>query len=171
MEEPHPPEGEAGLCWVLITTLPVGTIDEVLQVIDFSGVRWQIEVSFKTLKSGCRIEERHFHTLDRLANSLAVYAVVAWKVNSLCHLSRECPELSCEVVFDEEEWKPVYMAQHRTAPPTTPPPLNQMIRMIASLGGYVLRPNTEPGAKTLWQGLQRTYDLALAWQTFGPGTR
>ena len=53
-------------------------------------------------------------------------------------------------------------------PPSEPPRLNEMIRMIASLGGYVKRKSTEPGPQTLWVGLQRVLDLSTAWETFGP---
>jgi len=46
-----------------------------------------------------------------------------------------------------------------------------MIRLIATLGGYVDRPNRSdpPGVETVWKGLQRMYDLAWGWDTFGPG--
>jgi hypothetical protein len=43
-------------------------------------------------------------------------------------------------------------------------------RMIATLGGYVDRPKTEPGPETLWIGLQRLHCFSLAWDTFGPKT-
>jgi hypothetical protein len=85
----------------------------------------------------------------------------------LCRLGRECPELSCEVVFEPSEWKSVYMAMKRTDPPATPPRLNEMIRMIASLGGYVIRKTTDPGTQTLWIGLQRVHDISNAWTAFG----
>ena len=52
--------------------------------------------------------------------------------------------------------------------PSRPPSLNEMIRMIASLGGYVIRKSTHPGPQTLWFGLQRVHDLSTAWETFGP---
>ncbi|MEF9388790.1 IS4 family transposase, partial [Ralstonia solanacearum species complex bacterium KE056] len=39
--------------------------------------------------------------------------------------------------------------------------LNQMIRLVASLGGFLGRKSDgEPGAKTIWIGLQRTMDAA-----------
>ena len=44
-----------------------------------------------------------------------------------------------------------------------------MVHLIASLGGYVERPKSEPGTQTLWIGLQRMYDLAWAWDTLRPG--
>ena len=101
-------------------------------------------------------------------NSVAVYAIIAWRIMYLCRLGRECPDLNCEVVFEPCEWKSVYMALKHTDPPSTPPRLNEIIRMIASLGGYVERKRTNPGPQTLWLGLQRVHDLSTAWNAFGP---
>ena len=75
----------------------------------------------------------------------------------------------CEIIFEPSEWKAVYMTVRQQEPPSTPPTLNEMIRIIASLGGYVIRPSTHPGPQTLWFGLQRVHDLSIAWETFGPG--
>ena len=52
--------------------------------------------------------------------------------------------------------------QAREPLPSKPPPLSMMVRLIASLGGYVDRPNRldPPGVETVWKGLQRMRDLA-----------
>jgi hypothetical protein len=171
VEEINPPEGQIPILWLLFTSLPIDDLEQVELIVQYYTVRWQIEVYFRTLKSGCRVEERYFEQLDRLDNCLAVYTIVSWKVLYLCRLSRECPDLSCEVVFEPSEWKPVYMAVRRTDPPKTPPSINEIVRMIASLGGYVVRKSTHPGTQTLWIGLQRLHDLSMAWQAFGPETR
>jgi hypothetical protein len=171
VEEINTPEGQIPIQWLLITTLPIDTVEQVELIVHYYTIRWQIEIYFRTLKSGCRVEERYFENMNRLLNCLAVYSIVAWKVLALCRLSRECPDLNCEVVFDPSEWKSVYMAIRRVSPPKTPPTLNEVVRMIASLGGYVLRKSTEPGTQTLWIGLQRLHDLAFAWEMFGPDTR
>jgi hypothetical protein len=169
VEEINTPEGQIPIQWILITTLPIDTVEQVQLIVHYYTIRWQIEVYFRTLKSGCRVEERYFENMDRMLNCLAVYTIVAWKVLFLCRLSQECPDLSCEVVFDPSEWMPLYMAIHRMQPPKTPPTLNEVVRMIASLGGYVVRKSTQPGTQTLWIGLQRLHDLSLAWNAFGPG--
>lgn len=167
-EEPNPPDGATPIQWLLVTTLPIDNAVQVQQIVSYYSVRWQIEIYFRTLKSGCRIEDRQFETLERILNCLAVYSIIAWKVMYLTRLGRECPDLSCELIFDESEWKSVYMTVRHEDPPSTPPSLNEMIRMIASLGGYVIRRSTHPGTQTLWFGLQRVHDLSTAWDTFGP---
>ncbi|TWT92589.1 IS4 family transposase [Neorhodopirellula pilleata] len=170
-EEPNPPEGQEPIQWLLLTTLPISTIEEVQRVVACYCIRWQIEIYFRTLKSGCQVEERLFERFSRFDNCLAVFLVVAWKVLYLCHLGRSCPDMDCEIVFTPSEWKAVYMVVTKKALPSKPPTLNEMIRLIATLGGYVIRKSTQPGAQTLWLGLQRVNDLSHAWDAFGPDSR
>jgi hypothetical protein len=170
VEETNPPDGCDPIQWLLITTLPIDDLEQVKRIVQSYCTRWQIEIFFRTLKSGCRVEERQFETLDRMLNCVSVYSIIAWRIMYLCRLGRECPDLNCEVVFEPCEWKSVIMAVKHTEPPATPPRLNEIIRMIASLGGYVNRKSTHPGPQTLWIGLQRVHDLSTAWNAFGPDT-
>jgi len=167
-EETNPPNGAIPVQWLLVTTLPIDHAEQVQKIVSYYTIRWQIEIYFRTLKSGCRIEDRQFETLERILNCLAVYMIISWKVMYLCRLGRECPDISCEFIFEPSEWKSVYMIVRKKEPPTNPPSLNEMVRMVASLGGYVIRPKTHPGPQTLWFGLQRVHDLSSAWETFGP---
>jgi Transposase Tn5 dimerisation domain/Transposase DNA-binding len=171
VEESSPPTKEEAIQWMLITSLPIQTIEEVNKVIAYYCIRWQIEIYFRTLKSGCRIQERYFEKMNRWENSLAIYMVIAWKILYLCRLGQKCPNLPCDLIFSDSEWKAVYTIVQKTPLPDTPPTINEMIRMISTLGGYVNRNTTIPGVQTLWLGLQRVYDFARAWDTFGPETK
>ena len=42
----------------------IDTLDDVRKVNQYYCVRWLIEVFFRTLKSGCRVEERRFEHVD-----------------------------------------------------------------------------------------------------------
>lgn len=170
-EEVNPPEGEEAISWMLVTTLPIDTDDQVQQVIASYCVRWQIECYFRTLKSGCRIEHRRFEHVDRILNCLAFYSVIAWRVMYVCHLGRQCPEMDCEVIFEPSEWKSVYTIVGLSIPEVGCPSLNELVRAIARLGGFIDRPKNDPGTQTLWVGLQRCYDLSNAWNAFGPGSK
>jgi len=78
-------------------------------------------------------------------------------------LGRECPELSCEVVLGEQEWKAVYIVCKKQKPPEKPPTLDTMIKMVSSFGGFLNRKSDGfPGPKTIWIGMQRCRDFALA---------
>lgn len=167
VEETSAPEGEIPIQWYLLTTLPIDNVEAVSTVIEYYCTRWQIEIYFRTLKSGCKIEERYFERFTRLENCMAIYAIIAWRILYLCRLDEECPDISCEVAFSPSEWKPIVKVVKRIEP-SEPPSLSAMIKLVASLGGYVIRSNTQPGTQTLWLGLQRVHDFATAWDAFGP---
>lgn len=172
VREVDPPAGEEPVEWLLLTTLPIDDENAVRQIIQFYCTRWMIEVFFRVLKSGCRVEKRRFETIERFQACLAVYLIVAWRTLYVCRLGRECPDISCEAIFEPAEWKSVWQVVRRTPPPSTPPSLGDMVRLVAQLGGYVYGKSAgPPGPQTIWIGLQRTHDLALCWNTFGPEAR
>jgi hypothetical protein len=171
VREERPPAGEPPVEWILVTTLPIDTPEQVRTVVAYYCVRWCIEILFRTLKSGCRIEQRRFEHIERLLPCLALYLIVAWRTMFVCRMGRECPDLNCEAIFEPSEWQAVWVAVHKKKPPKQPPQLSAMVHLIAGLGGYVERPSSEPGPQTVWIGLQRMYDLAWAWDSFGPGAK
>lgn len=161
-KEKNPPSGVAPTDWLLLTTRTVTTFDEAAQMMQWYLCRWQIEVFFYILKNGCKIEKLQLEHADRLKPAIALYMIIAWRVLYLTMLGRKSPNLSCDVVFDTEEWQAVYIVTKRSQPPKEPPRLDQMVKMIASYGGYLNRKGDgEPGPKTLWIGLQRVRDFIL----------
>ena len=170
--EENPPEGEQAVEWLLLTSLPVKTFDEAVKVTEYYCCRWEVEVYFRVLKSGCRVESLQFETSERLTKCLAVYLIVAWRVLYLTMLGRTQPGMRCDAVLDEAEWKSVYEVVSGKAAPKIPPTLAELIKMIAQLGGYQGRKHDgPPGPKTMWIGMQRMHDLARAWNQFGPNAR
>jgi hypothetical protein len=169
VSEVNPPSGDEPVEWLLLTDLPIDSIEQVRRIIEYYCVRWMIEVFFRVLKSGCRVEERLFEYMDRLLTCLALYMIVAWRTLYVCRIGRSCPEISCEAIFDPAEWKSVWKVVHREDPPAAPPPLGVFVRLVAQLGGYVNRKRDDPpGPQTVWIGLQRMHDFATCWQLFGP---
>jgi hypothetical protein len=168
VREPNPPAGETPVEWILVTTLPIDTPELVRTIVEYYCVRWSIEILFRTLKSGCRVERRRFEHIDRVLPCLGLYLIVAWRTLYVCRMGRSCPDIDCDAIFEPSEWKAVWAAVKQKRPPKKPPRLADMVHMVASLGGYIERPNSEPGTQTIWIGLQRMYDLAWAWDTFGP---
>ena len=161
--EVNPPAGEEPITWLLLTSLPIATAEQAVEVLQWYLCRWQIEVFFRILKSGCKVEELQLEHIERLEPALALYMIIAWRVLYLTMLGRTCPELPCNVVFADEEWQAVYLVAKRQAPPESPPSLNDMIRMVAGFGGFLNRKGDGfPGPQTLWIGLQRTRDFVLA---------
>jgi hypothetical protein len=171
VSEPHPPADEPPIEWILVTTLPIDTVEDVRRIVAYYCVRWCMEILFRTLKSGCRVERRRFEPIDRLLPCAALYLIIAWRTLFVSRTSRSCPELDCEAIFEPSEWKAVWVAVHHQTPPKKAPLLADMVHRIARLGGYVERPKSEPGVQTIWIGMQRMYDLAWDWDSFGPDTK
>ena len=125
---------------------------------------WGIEIFFKVAEK--RLPDRGAASWRRASAcepALAFYMIIAWRVLYLTMLGRECPEMPCDTVFADEEWKAVYLVTERKPPPDQPPSLDTMVRMVAGLGGFLNRKSDGfPGPKTLWIGLQRVPDFVLA---------
>ena len=101
-------------------------------------------------------------TLERLERALVIYLIIAWRILYLVTEGRDCPNLPCDVVFDPEEWQAAWIVAHRAKPPTIPPPLGQMARLIAGFGGFLGRKgNGHPGSKALWEEMQRVQTFAI----------
>ncbi len=149
----------------MLTNLPVENAEQALEKLSWYLCRWQVEVYFKTLKSGCKIEELQLETRERLEPALAFYMIISWRVLFLTHLGRDCPEMPCDAVFADAEWQAVYLVTRRQPPPTEPPSLETMVRMVAGLGGFLNRKGDGfPGPQTIWIGLQRAADFVRALQ-------
>lgn len=146
----------APIQWMLLTTLDVDSAESAIEKVRWYARRWLIEVFHRTLKSGCKIENRQSMTAQGLEAALAIDAVVAWRVMMLVKLGREVPDASCELFFEEIEWKALYCYVHKTPnPPETPPTLREAVRMVARIGGFLARKSDgEPGAQTVWRGLE-----------------
>ncbi|BCU06381.1 hypothetical protein Atep_10580 [Allochromatium tepidum] len=111
---------------MLITNLAVETPEQALEKRQWYPCRRQIEVFFKVLNSGCRIQQLQLQKRERLEPAIAFYLIIAWRVLFLTHLGRTCPDMPCDNVFDEAEWKAVYLVTQRRPPPETPPSLDTL---------------------------------------------
>ena len=151
--------------WKLLTTLPVESLEDAHRIVNLYSRRWLIEIFFRTLKSGCKIEDRAFETAERLLNCLALDSIVAWTVMYLTAIGRQSPDLPCTTIFTDSEWKAAWViANQKRKPPPKPPTLREITLIIGRLGGHLGRKGDGmPGAQTLWRGLQRLADLTAMW--------
>jgi hypothetical protein len=160
--------------WLLATTLPVGTLEEAVRCVGYYTRRWLIERFHYTLKSGCQVEQRLLESLENIERMLATMSIVAWRVMWLVYESREHPDQPCTVILCEPEWQALHAVTHRRRPkplPTQPPTLQEAVRMIAMLGGFLGRKGDgQPGLKTVWQGLARLSDITTGWLLQHPPT-
>ena len=164
-QEIDPPEDVEAISWMLLTTCPVLHFEQAMEKITWYIRRWWIEVYHRTLKSGCKIEERQLGSACRIEACLAIDMVVAWRIFHLAKLGRETPNVPCTVFFEESEWKALHAyATKNPTPPAEPPTLQTAMRWVAMLGGYRGRKGDgNPGTQTLWRGMQHLDDLKEMW--------
>jgi len=166
IQENDPPAGVKPVEWMLLTTLPVATLEDALSVMTWYTYRWRIERYHYTLKSGCQVEKLELETADRLMRALAVYSLVALRLLSLTYQARQTPDAVCTVALNESEWHALYAMTHKTAQlPSNPPDLKTAVLWIAKLGGFLGRKGDgHPGVKVLWRGFRRLQDLTAMWE-------
>ena len=170
-KEEDTPEGVEPIEWRLLTTLAVQSFEQACEKVAWYTQRWGIEVFHRTLKSGCRIEDRRLGHGDRLEACLAIDMVVAWRIYHMVKLGREVPELPCDVYFEEAEWKAlVAYSTKNPVPPEQALSLREAIRMVAKIGGFLGRKSDgEPGTETLWRGLQHLDLMTDVWRVMASG--
>jgi len=151
--------------WLLLTTMEVNSAEDAIEKIDWYKKRWGIEVYHRTLKSGCRIEDRQLEEADRLETCLGIDMVVAWRIHYMTMLAREKPDEPCTAVFEDDEWKALHYLVNKTPIlPDKPPTIRQAVLMVASLGGHLGRKGDGfPGTQTIWRGLVK---LAVATEMY-----
>jgi hypothetical protein len=161
-----PVEVKEPLEWLLLTTVAVRNYEQALQVLDWYARRWGIEIFHRVLKSGCRLQDRQLSSADRIENCLALDVVVAWRIFWLTKAGRETPEIPCDVILDEYEWKALFLVSNENQPlPDKPPTMREAVRMMARLGGFLgRRCDNEPGTTTTWRGLNRLDGIALGYR-------
>ena len=162
-EERGTPKNRKKIDWKLITDLPVQSRNEAIEKLDWYALRWKIEVFHKILKSGCRAEEAKLRTAQRLANLIAVYCILSWRVFWMTMLNRSSPDASPALALTEAEIGLLdHLVKDKDQKPRRRRTLSHYLTKIARLGGYLARASDPPPGNTvMWRGLSRLTDIAL----------
>lgn len=162
VREVDAPAGEEPVCWRLVTTEPIGTPEQVEAIVDAYRARWRIEEFFKALKTGCAFEKRQLESLRTLANALAMFSVIAWRLLLLRSIARAAPDCPASSVLTREQ---VDLLQRiaKMRDPALPQiqiprkaTAHDALLAVARLGGHI-KNNGPPG----WIVLGRGYDKLL----------
>jgi Transposase DNA-binding/Transposase DDE domain len=160
--EREKPRGRERIDWKLLTDLPVRSLKEAAEKLDWYAQRWKIETFHKILKSGCRAEEAKLRTAERLVNLIAILCVLSWRIFWITMLNRIRPDASPDEAFTElDQYLLDELAPDKPhAPPR--PTLAHYIVKLARLGGYLARTHDPPpGNIVIWRGLFRLTDIEL----------
>jgi hypothetical protein len=150
--EVNPPKGVKPLQWMLLTSEPVDGFDDAWRIIAWYEKRPLIEEYHKCLKTGCSVEQRQYHTADRLAPVIGMLSVLAVRLLQLKMVARQEPERPAARVVPAT-WLsalPKLLKKHKGIVT-----VRDFFRGLASLGGFLGRKSDgEPGWQTIWRGLE-----------------
>ncbi|GEP41562.1 IS4 family transposase [Brevifollis gellanilyticus] len=171
LREENAPKGK-GICWRLLTTLEVDSLEGAIQLAGWYAKRWQIEEFHRILKTGCRVEERQMRQLERLKPMMVLDMLVASRIMGMSAAARQRPESPATDWLDEDEVNALeaYVnhgkKRAKNAPPMT---LGEAVRNIGRLGGHLGRKGDgHPGAQTLWIGLNKLDLITEVWRRLNP---
>lgn len=158
--EMETPLGEEPIEWILITTEPIGSPEDLLRIVDIYRARWTIEEYFKALKTGCAFEKRGLESFSALLNCLAIFAPIACSLYNLKTIGQEQPEKNPETVASPIQIKIISQSIHRDE--KTLNSAQSVMLGIASMGGH-LKHNGPPGWQVLARGYERLLLLEQGW--------
>lgn len=151
------PVGEKPIEWMLWTTCAVTTGAEACAIVQAYARRWRIEEFHRAWKRGaCAVEETQLRSAAAIQKWATVLAVVAARIVQLSYRARTEPEAPATVALSQDEIDATIVL---TQPPEwvvgSQPPLAQVVRWIANLGGYTGKSSGGlPGPTVLARGLR-----------------
>ena len=151
--EVEAPEGVKPVEWYLLTSEPIETLEQILEVVDFYRARWVIEEFFKALKSGCGLEKRQLESKEALLNALAVFLPIACRMLLLRSLARSTPALPATVVLSPTQIH-ILRTMRPKAALSPQPSIGAALLAVASLGGH-LKHNGNPGWQVIGRGFEK----------------
>jgi hypothetical protein len=167
--ELNPPVGEESVEWLLLTSVPVESISDAQERIDWYECRWLSEEYHKVLKTGVRIEEPQLTDRERLEPLIGVLSVVALNLLWLRDAARD--PVSVDQPADQlvDPLLVELAAASQTGVTIRGPRMTvgEFYQVVARMGGYLgnfkKRP---PGWQTLWRGWAKLDLMAHGVRTF-----
>lgn len=151
------PPGVEPLDWLLLTTHPIETQEDVLDVVIGYRLRWRVEEFHKSWKSaGCTVELTQLARGAGIKVWATILASVAIRILRLTYLGRSTPDLPATVEFTEAEITAAYLINKAERPRGKQPTVADVTFLIARAGGHAPgRRGPPPGASVLARGLAR----------------
>jgi len=169
------PPGEKPIEWLLLTNRPVGTAEELEQIVFGYSQRWRIEEFHRAWKSGvCRVEDSQLRSPEAAIKWATILAAVAIRIERLKLLSRKEPDRLATDEFSPVELRALKLlrfgkAANKGAGRATVPTISEATLWLAQLGGYTGKSSGgPPGSVTLGRGLAQLEAAARALEALEP---
>ena len=151
--------------WMLLTSHPIGTPRDVIEVARAYALRWRIEEFHRLWKRGlCRVEDTQLQSRDAIYKWATILAAVATRAMHLTHLARTTPDVPATTELSKYELAAVFaLRRPKGVDPATVPSLALAVRWIGEIGGHGGPWRGPPGATVVGRGL---HDVAVAARAF-----
>lgn len=151
------PEGAEPVDWMLYTTEPISTGEDIERIVDFYRARWRIEELFKALKTGCSFEKRQLESMATLLNALAIFLPIACDLLALRALAfadpkRPARDVLAPIVF-------LLLQLHPRSKLPADASIYDAMLAVARFGGHI-KNNGAPGWIVLGRGYEEVLMLA-----------
>jgi len=109
------------IAWYLLTNIPVNSVDDAYEKVQWYVQRWKIERFHFVWKEVCKVEKIQERDVHKLKKVIVMNSIVAMSILCLMYLSRVFPDTPCDVVFEDDEWRFLYAVVNDTTdfPPST----------------------------------------------------
>lgn len=156
------------LNWHLLTTEPVQSKADALNIIRYYEHRWLVEEYHKAWKTdGTDIENARLQSKDNIERLVTISAFIAARIVQLKFAREQPDDVSCEQVLSPKAWKLLWIKRVSRTLPDTVPSMKWAYTELARLGGWKDTKQTgKASVKVLWQGwfklqtILEGYDLA-----------
>jgi hypothetical protein len=158
--EGSPPVNQPSVEWLLLTSEPINSAEDLLRVVDWYRARWTIEEFFKALKTGCSIEKRQLESFHSFSNAVAFFTPIAWQLLLLRHRAHH--ETDADGTSSLPDGMLDVLRHIARKPLPDAPSAKDVLFAVAALGGHLKR-NGDPGWQTLGRGYDKLRDAAEIW--------
>jgi hypothetical protein len=146
-----PPAGTKPMVWVLLTSLPIGTLAQIKRIVGCYTRRWLVEEFHKALKSGTQVEVSQLGTGRALQGLCAVLSLVALRLLETKLHARAFPDEPLRP--DQFVPELIRLLAAKLGSPSGGWTQRTVWRGIARCGGFMARKGDgEPGWITIWRG-------------------
>lgn len=98
------PQGESAIHWRLLTTHPVNSLSEALQVISYYKARWIIEELFRIIKSqGFKIETVQLRSVTAVRKMIGIIMAAGLKILQLNLAKSQKVQMPIELAFNQQQ--------------------------------------------------------------------
>jgi Transposase DNA-binding/Transposase DDE domain len=161
--------------WVLLTSLPVESLADALQVIAYYVLRWLIERFHFLLKGGgAEVEKLQLETPHRLQNAVTAYSIAAFKALKIRYWAEKSPQSDIyQAGVTPLEHEALYTYAHKKGERSvvfdalSPPSIEHYCVVLGKIGGFMpSKKQPLPGFIILTRALQKLDTIVDAYLLF-----